>query len=69
MKLPEHKDTDGYGEKDVCQKCPVCEKKTNNLALNNWLETYETCDCKKYGDKHLVKVTWHRDCFSYFTSP
>ena len=66
MELPEHKDQDCLGYRDVCEVCPVCKKATDNLGLNSFLQTFELCHCTKTNlviDGHWVRVTWHRDCY------
>lgn len=66
MELPEHKERNYLGEKDVCEKCPECGGDTSNLPLNEWLETQEICHCTKTNAGtagHFVTVTWHRSCF------
>ena len=66
MELPEHKDQDYLGNKDVCEICPVCGEPTQTLGLNNWLQTYEVCHCtktEKGTEGHWVRVTWHRKCY------
>ena len=62
-KLPEHKDSNIYGERDICDLCPECSKKTSSLALTDLVISYEVCNCPRWNYPHLVRVNWHRQCF------
>lgn len=54
----------GEGEK---YRCPGCGKDTSNLALTDYLCTFESCDCEDTGTAdsypHLVEAKWHRRCY------
>jgi len=43
--------------------CPKCGKDTSNLALEDLLINWETCDCDAEPSEHLVECRWHEECY------
>jgi hypothetical protein len=52
-----------YGKGEEEYQCPGCGGDTSNLALTDYLCTFETCNCDIEGYPHLIEAKWHRKCY------